>query len=57
MMRGRVQAHGAYRPLTDEPRSYIIPAGKGTWGYPLAVGMMVAIDAYLFWHFRKAKWL
>ena len=27
------------------------------WGYPLAVGLMVAIDAYLFFRFRKAKWL
>jgi len=27
------------------------------WGYPIAIGLMVAIDAYLFWRFRKAKWL
>ena len=27
------------------------------WGYPFAVGLMVVIDAYLFWRFRKAKWL
>jgi len=27
------------------------------WGYPCAVGLMVAIDAYLFVRFRKAKWL
>ena len=26
-------------------------------GYPLAVGIMVAIDGYLFYRFRKAKWL
>ena len=30
-----------------------------TWrfGYPLAVGAMVAIDAVLFFRFRKAGWL
>jgi len=27
------------------------------WGYPFAVGLMVAIDMYLFIRFRKAKWL
>ena len=26
-------------------------------GYPLAIGMMAAIDGYLFWRFRKAGWL
>jgi magnesium transporter len=26
-------------------------------GYPLAVGLMVAIDAYLVYRFRRAKWL
>ena len=25
-------------------------------GYPLAVGLMVVIDVYLFFRFRKAKW-
>jgi magnesium transporter len=30
-----------------------------TWrfGYPVALGLMAAIDGYLFWRFRKAKWL
>ena len=30
-----------------------------TWslGYPLAVAVMVAIDGYLFYRFKKAKWL
>ncbi len=30
-----------------------------TWslGYPLTVAVMVAIDGYLFYRFRKAKWL
>ncbi len=27
------------------------------WGYPLALGAMVIIDGYLFYRFRKAKWL
>jgi len=27
------------------------------WGYPLALGAMVGIDSYLFYRFRKAKWL
>jgi magnesium transporter len=27
------------------------------FGYPLALGAMVAIDLYLFYRFRKAKWL
>ncbi len=27
------------------------------FGYPLAVGIMAAIDVYLFYRFRKAKWL
>jgi magnesium transporter len=27
------------------------------FGYPMAIGLMVAIDGYLFYRFRKAKWL
>jgi magnesium transporter len=27
------------------------------WGYPFALLMMVLIDFYLFYRFRKAKWL
>lgn len=27
------------------------------WGYPLALGAMVIIDGYLFYRFRKARWL
>ena len=27
------------------------------YGYPLALGMMFAMDAYLFYRFRKAKWI
>ncbi len=34
-----------------------IPELDWAYGYPLAVGMMVAIDCYLFYRFRKSKWL
>jgi magnesium transporter len=34
-----------------------MPELKWAWGYPLALGSMVVIDAYLFYRFRKAKWL
>ena len=34
-----------------------MPELNWVWGYPLAVGLMVVIDAYLFYRFRKAKWL
>lgn len=34
-----------------------MPELKWAWGYPLAVGLMVVIDAYLFYRFRQAKWL
>jgi len=34
-----------------------MPELQWVWGYPLALGLMVVIDAYLFWRFRKAKWL
>ena len=27
------------------------------WGYPVSVATMASIDAYLFYRFRKAKWL
>jgi magnesium transporter len=27
------------------------------FGYPLAVGIMTAIDGYLFYRFRKSGWL
>jgi magnesium transporter len=27
------------------------------WGYPFAIGLMVAIDGYLIYRFRKAGWL
>ena len=34
-----------------------MPELSWMFGYPLAIGMMVGIDAYLFYRFRKAKWL
>lgn len=34
-----------------------MPELKWVWGYPLALGTMVVIDVYLFYRFRKAKWL
>jgi magnesium transporter len=34
-----------------------MPELKWTFGYPLAVGVMVALDTFLFFRFRKAGWL
>jgi len=34
-----------------------MPELEWSFGYPSVVGVMVAIDAYLFWRFRKAGWL
>ena len=34
-----------------------MPELSWQWGYPLALGTMAAIDFYLFYRFRKAKWL
>ncbi|MEW5864570.1 MAG: magnesium and cobalt transport protein CorA [Pseudomonadota bacterium] len=34
-----------------------MPELDWTLGYPLAIGLMAAIDAVLFWRFRKAGWL
>jgi magnesium transporter len=34
-----------------------MPELRWTFGYPLAVGLMLAIDAFLFTRFRKAGWL
>ena len=35
----------------------IMPELKWTFGYPLAITMMVIIDVYLYFHFKKLKWL
>ncbi len=34
-----------------------MPELKWEYGYPMAVGAMVAIDAYLIYRFRKARWM
>lgn len=34
-----------------------MPELKWKWGYPFALFAMAAIDLYLFFRFRKAKWL
>ena len=34
-----------------------MPELKWSYGYPLAVAIMAAIDGYLFYRFRKAGWL
>ena len=34
-----------------------MPELNWIYGYPLAVVSMAAIDIYLFYRFRKAKWL
>ena len=34
-----------------------MPELKWVWGYQFSVGLMVAIDAYLFYRCRKARWL
>jgi len=34
-----------------------MPELKWVYGYPVSVGAMVIADAYLFYRFRKAKWL
>ena len=34
-----------------------MPELKWTYGYPLALALMVVIDSYLFYRFRKEKWL
>ena len=34
-----------------------MPELDWVWGYPFAVGVMAAIDVYLFYRLRRAKWL
>ena len=34
-----------------------MPELSWAWGYPASVATMAAIDGYLFYRFRKAKWL
>jgi magnesium transporter len=35
----------------------LMPELKSPFGYPLALLAMVAIDVYLYFHFKKVKWL
>jgi magnesium transporter len=34
-----------------------MPELKWTYGYPIALGVMAAIDLYLWWRFKKSGWL
>jgi magnesium transporter len=34
-----------------------MPELEWTFGYPLVMGVMAALDGWLFWRFRKAGWL
>ena len=34
-----------------------MPELKWSYGYPVVLAVMAAIDAFLFWRFRKARWL
>jgi magnesium transporter len=34
-----------------------MPELRSPLGYPLVLGLMAAADAYLFYRFRKARWL
>ena len=34
-----------------------MPELRWTYGYPFTIGLMTAIDAWLFWRFRRAGWL
>ena len=35
----------------------VMPELKWAWGYPLTITVMVALDSYLFYRFRKSGWL
>jgi magnesium transporter len=34
-----------------------MPELDWAYGYPVAIGIMAAIDSYLFYRFRKSRWL
>ena len=34
-----------------------MPELKWAFGYPLTIGTMIAVDVFLYRHFRKLKWL
>ena len=35
----------------------LMPELKWAFGYPFALGLMVAVDTYLIYRFKKARWL
>ena len=35
----------------------VMPELKWAWGYPVSIAVMVALDSYLFYRFRKSGWL
>jgi magnesium transporter len=35
----------------------VMPELRWSFGYPLAIAVMVVIDVYLYFHFKKLKWL
>ncbi len=35
----------------------VMPELRWAWGYPATLAVMICIDVWLFWRFRKAKWL
>jgi magnesium transporter len=34
-----------------------MPELHWAYGYPFAIAIIVAIDLFLFWRFRKARWV
>ncbi len=34
-----------------------MPELEWRWSYPLVLGVMVAVDVYLYWRFKKTRWL
>lgn len=34
-----------------------MPELEWTWSYPVVMGVMLAIDTFLYWRFKKTKWL
>jgi magnesium transporter len=34
-----------------------MPELRWSFGYPVVLAVMVALDVYLFWRFRRAGWL
>jgi magnesium transporter len=34
-----------------------MPELEWRWSYPLVLGVMVVVDVYLYWRFKKTRWL